>query len=151
MRGQGEEAPSRTSYVVASSPPLGGAALTPASQIEHNIDAGPAAADQEIAVRRGRERLDEIIDCASDEAGFAIVADAGSTRPPHRHIAGLGQFQKALKRRIPMQGQTASGEGHHRSGAGGAVGQMRRPERSGHDARGHRRSGAEILAVQPLG
>ena len=64
-----------------------------ASEIEHNVGARTAAADQEIAVRRRLERIRAIVDRAGDQPGLASVADAGAARPPHRHIAGLGQFE----------------------------------------------------------
>jgi hypothetical protein len=72
------------------------------------------------------------------------VSHLWQTPVRHDHRTGtsqvLGQFEEALKRRIPAQGQIASREGHQRPGAGGPIGRMRRPRQSGGDTRGQRRT-----------
>ena len=122
-----------------------------ASQIEHNIGAWPAAADQEIAVRWRHKRLDEVIDGASDKPGLAIVADSGTARPSHRDIARLGQFEEALERRAPADIETALREGYEWPRAGGAGRQVRRLERGRGDSRRHGRTRSEYLAVDVVG
>ena len=83
MRGQGE----------TLNPELPPSWPVAALEIQHNVGVRPTAANQEIAIGRRTERVNEIIDRAGDKTGLAIVADAGATRPPDRDIAGLGQFE----------------------------------------------------------
>ena len=82
-----------TGHSDINTPTFGRSASAPASQIEYNVGARPAAANQEIAFPRRLERFGAVIDSAGDKPGLATVADAGATRPPHRHIAGLGKFE----------------------------------------------------------
>ncbi len=57
------------------------------------------------------ERIREVGDLAVDEAGLAAVADAGAARPGDRHVAGLGQLEKAAERGIPADVQPRGREG----------------------------------------
>ena len=86
-----------------------------ASQIDYDVALGPRATDQQIALRRRIDRVRPVADLPRNKPGFAGMADPGSTRPPHRHVACLGQLEQALERRSPPHIEPAAGKRHHRS------------------------------------
>src|SRR5690242_14380217 len=53
----------------------------PASQIDDDIPARPATADEHIALRRRIDRIGLVVDGPAHEAGLAGVADARTARP----------------------------------------------------------------------
>src|ERR1700732_2975046 len=116
-----------------------------ASEIDHDIAFGLAAADQHVAVGRRLDWVGPIANGAGDEPGLAIVADPGTARPSYRHIARLGEFEEALERRAPRDIEAAAREGYQRPRAFRPGRQMRRPVWRRGDARRHRWSRAETL------
>jgi hypothetical protein len=61
-----------------STPTFGRSASAPALQIEYNVGARPAAANQQLAVPRRLDRVGEIINGAGDKPGLAVVANPGA-------------------------------------------------------------------------
>src|SRR6202022_4149562 len=98
-----------------------------ASEIDRDIAFGLAAADQHVAVGRRLDRVGPIADGAGDEPGLAIVADPGTARPAHRHIARLGELEKALECRAPTDIEATARERYQRSRAFRPGRQMGRP------------------------
>src|SRR5580692_4290450 len=91
-----------------SAPPvLARSGFTP-SQINHDVVLGLRAADQQVAVRRCADRVRAVIDLARHKAALASVADTGTTRPPHGHVARLGQFEQAMEGWIPPHIEAAA-------------------------------------------
>ena len=91
---------------------------TSASQVNNDLVPRLGAADQQIAVGRGFERFRLVTDGASNQPAFAAMTDPCPARPPHGNIAGLGQFEQALVRRIPMNDEATASERDLRPRAG---------------------------------
>ena len=88
------------------------------------------ATHEHVAVGRCFERLGRVFDGPVEQAGLAGVADAGATRPSHRHVARLRQFEDAREPVAPTHVQRRSHERDERSRARRAFGLMRRPRRA---------------------
>ena len=90
--------------------PLRNIPSSAASEIDHDIALGLRAADQHIAVRRRLDRVGSIANDTGDECSLAVVADPGTARPSHGHIARLGKFEEALEPRAPADAEVTSRE-----------------------------------------
>jgi hypothetical protein len=85
------------------------------SQINNDVAHWLRAADQHITVRRCIDRIRPVADRPCHKCGLAGVADPRSTRPSHRHVASLSQFEQALERWRPADTEAATGERNQRA------------------------------------
>src|SRR5436309_10213768 len=110
---------------------LGFASVAPGSversEVECELGAGAAAADEDSSVGRRFEGFGTVSDLAGEQAALAVVADAVAAREADRHVAGFGEVEQARVLVVPPHGEVAAGEGDGRAGAGWAVGRVRRP------------------------
>ena len=120
------------SHKVRVSPPAKSA--TSASQVNNDLVARLGAADQQVAVSRKFEWLWLITDGAGNQPAFAAMTDPCPARPPHWNIAGLGEFEQALERRIPVNEETTASERDQRPRAGRTGRQVRWEARCIHHA-----------------
>ncbi len=76
------------------------------------------------------------------------MANAGSARPPDRHVARLGELEEAaVRRRLPVRSDAAARERHQRADLGVVLRPVWRPRRRAHHARSHRFAAVEDLDV----
>ena len=68
------------------------------SQVDHDVTCRLCTADQHVTLCRCIDRIRPITDRSGHKSAFAGVADTGSTRKPHGHVASLGQLEQALER-----------------------------------------------------
>ena len=108
---------------------------TSASQVKHDLIPRLGAANQQVAVGRSFEWLWLVADEARNQPAFAGMADPRPARPPHRNIAGLGEFEQALERWIPGNDEATASERDQRPRAGSPVRQVRWEARCVHHAR----------------
>ena len=73
------------------------------SHVEHDLTPRLGAAHQQVALGRLFERFWLVADAAGNQPTFASMTDPRPARPPDRNIAGLGEFEQALQRRIDGQ------------------------------------------------
>ena len=123
---------------------------TSASQVKHDLIARLGAANQQGAVGRSFEWLWLVADGAGNQSALAAMTDPRPARPPDRNIAGLGEFEQALQRRIPVDNEAAASERDQRSYAGRSSRQVRRPTRCVHHTGCAGWSRPEDLCVHPL-
>jgi hypothetical protein len=112
-------------------------------EIDLDVSARPRATDQGISFCRLFQRLRLIINCPGNHSRFASMADAGSTGPPHRHVACFREFQQAEPIRTPRHGQSTSGKRNIRSRTGGSWRLMGWPRPRAVDPWLYGRTGAE--------
>ena len=66
------------------------------SQVEDEVLARDRAADQDVSLRRGIERIRLVGDGPGDQSALAVVADARAARPPDGHVTRFRQLEQAL-------------------------------------------------------
>ena len=91
-----------------------------------------------------------VSDRAGDQAGFAVVAHAGAAGPAHGHVAGFGQFEKALVTFPLQRRETAACEPAHWSVSCGPFRLMWRPNRGADGTACERGTTRKDLGVDPI-
>jgi hypothetical protein len=87
-------------------------------QVNNDLTPRLGAANQQGAVGWSFERLWLVADVAGNQPAFAGVTNPRPARPPHRNITGLGEFEQALERRIPVNDEATASERDQRPCAG---------------------------------
>src|SRR3954467_10571545 len=82
-------------------------------QIDYDVALGLRAADQHNAVRRCVDRVRTVADFSCPKSALAGMADPGSTRIPHGHVACFGKLEQALERWPPADIGAATGKRDH--------------------------------------